>query len=760
MKISTQTLKYYNLLEKEIKLSDTKKLKKVFDYAYSKYLTNKHNNWDLIINNSLKAALLLVKISNDIDLLYSCLLRNILNFSSEEKIEKEFWKKVFEIIINIKTISNIKYNECKTKEKLLIFYQTFKETNNDIRAILIKICLRVSYVQNIWMLSNKNQKNIANETLDIYIPLIKNLSLVKYFPNIEDLCYQYINPNEYKRIKNTLEEESKDFKKKIKQIEKTINKIAKKKKISIEITSRIKSIYSISKKMENKKIPLSWIYDLIALCIITKKKRDTYFLLWLIHSIYKTKENRIKDYISSPKKNWYQSIHTTVSDNEWYIFEIQIQTKEMYEFNLFWIAAHNSYKWYFKKDSIFPEWFKNKNKKNNISVEKTFINSFDINIFTNRITCLTNRLDKIELPKDSTILDFAFKIHSKMWHRVNWAWINWEYVNNIVHCLKNWDHICLSLSEKQLEYPIEYLSFLKTNTAKKSIKNTYKNKTTWKIQTLWKHLLDEEMTLFWYKTFNKIPLSIQKTVLNTLKINDYKNLCLNIGNWKISINNILNIIYNLKDDNLKYKTTVKLKISFKKKSTDNINALFNVFHNLNINIININYKWIYIESEINVKNISLLSQLLIELSRMPNIFKVKRVMNSKVKNFIGLLLFLSVWIIWSPIILIFSEEYDIVSENLFKIFFYINTTLFVFIIYLFKYIIQTNLPWLIKKNIFWIYMFSLNTFSLITIIWQSFYIYNFQNTIFLLSLILVIYWLTLFEFLDSKDIKKDIWKNF
>jgi len=130
------------------------------------------------------------------------------------------------------------------------------------------------------------------------------------------------------------------------------------KNIDSEIEGRIKTIYSISKKLQKKHIPLSGVYDLIALRVIVNSKKECYIALSIIHSLFKSKVGRTKDYISSPKPNGYQSIHTTVSDNDGNVFEVQIQTKQMYRFNMFGLASHQCYKGLSSKHESFPKWMK------------------------------------------------------------------------------------------------------------------------------------------------------------------------------------------------------------------------------------------------------------------------------------------------------------------------------------------------------------------------------------------------------------------
>jgi guanosine-3',5'-bis(diphosphate) 3'-pyrophosphohydrolase len=752
--MSKKISKLYYSLEKNINKNDIKILKKAFLFAHDKYEDRQTANWELIIVYVLNSSLILIKISKNIDSIISCIFRKILMFSNEKEIEKEFWNGVLDLVKDITKISNIKYNDWKTKKNLSLFYDIFQQSWNDIRLFLIKICLRVEFLKNIWILENDRKMIIARETLDIYIPLIKNFSLDKYFSNIEDLCYKIIKPQEYSKIENILLKEKDFLKEKVKGIKKSLNNIAKRNKIEIEIEYRIKSIYSIAKKIENKKVFISWIYDLIALRVITNKKREAYNFLGLIHSLFKSKDNRIKDYISSPKPNWYQSIHTTVSDNDWYIFEIQIQTKEMYKFNIFWLASHSSYKWDINEFKIFPAWMKDYySKQKKWLFKDAFVDSFDITIFTDKIICLTPTWEKIELPKDSTILDFAFKVHTEIWKKIEWAWVNWEYVEDLIKILKNWDKVHLKLSEKKIEYPVNYISFLKTNIAKRNFKDSFKNTSSFKIEELWKHLINEEMESFWYKSFSKMPNIIQEKVLKLLKNKDINEFYFNVWNWDISIKKIMSYIYNLKNDDTKYKSFVWIKIFFKEKKPENINSLFKVFHDLDINLININYKWIIIDTEVNVKNLSLLNELLVEISRLPNVMRVRRVVFSKLKKFIYIWIISSTWILISPIVVFYLQNHYMIWEFLYKSLFYINSILLLSLLYLFKQTINITLAWSIKNNLFWLWIFILNTFTLISVTLEYLYIFRIQNSVYLFSFVLVLYWLTVFEYLNYRKNK-------
>jgi len=752
--IKKDILKNYKILEDKFeKKSDKKLLYSAFSFAYNKSKNSLNLDWELIIIHVINTAIIANNITKDLKIAISCLLHHslILNKEEEKEIENTFWKEIFKMLQWIINITKINYKQWELAKNPTLFNHFLKISWNDIRVFLIKICSRLDFIENYNKLSKIEKKRISIETLEVYIPLMRLFGINKYIKDIEDLCYRNIKPKEYNKIEKILWEKKVFLENKIENLKEIIENLAIEYDIEIKFEWRIKSIYSLAKKIETKKIPISSIYDLIAVRIITNKKREAYAFLWLVHSIFKSKENRIKDYISSPKPNGYQSIHTTVVDDEGYIFEIQIQTKQMYEFNIFWIASHNLYKWAIKNPKSYPEWMKKiTNSQKIIQTSEWIIDLFQNNFVSNNIVCITPTWDRIEIPKESTILDFAFKIHTSFWKKLKWAYINWEYINDLVYILKNEDQINLDLSEKETKLKIEYLSKLKSKNAKKSLIYYFKSKWEKKVIDLWKYLLNERIELLDYKDFEKMPKFVNTEVLKNFSINNNDKLYYWIWIWNISLDRIIKIINNLKEEQWKYKTTVKLVIKFKNKNYQNINLLFNVFNNLNINIINIEYKWILTTVEINVRDLETLNEVIVEISRLPNIYNVKRIFSTKMKKFIVIFSLFAVLVIIHPFILLFLYKTISISEIIFQIFFYINIGFFISVIYLLKYIANHSLPGLISQSFFWKSLFWLNTAILITTLLESIYIFKEQNSILLFSFVILLYWLTLFEYLDTK----------
>jgi hypothetical protein len=267
-------------------------------------------------------------------------------------------------------------------------------------------------------------------------------------------------------------------------------------------------------------------------------------------------------------------------------------------------------------------------------------------------------------------------------------------------------------------------------------------------------LLDIRMEFLGYKPFKNMPKVIRDDVLTFFQAKDIHSLYLWIWTAYIDADKVISYIYHLKHDNYKYASIVSLKITFKSKNHKNINALFDVFHNLDIHIVNIHYKWLSTDADINVKNLDILHELLAEVWRLPNVSQVKRRFTYRVWIFLSVLWAVSTFILMSPAMIFFIDKSFWLWEWIHKIMFFLVSGSFLFLLYFFKYIARVTLPWLLKRNTFWIGMFFLNTFILWTVIWEALYVFWSQNSVFFFSLTMLLYGLTLFEYSDSKELSE------
>ncbi len=349
----------------------------------------------------------------------------------------------------------------------------------DIRVIIIKLADRLHNMRTLQYCSPQKQKRISKETIEVYAPIAHRLGINRIKSELEDLSLYYLEKEKYEHIENLLNADSVDRQKAILNIQKKLADMLIKTNISFEISSRVKQIYSIYKKMYVKGRKFEEIYDIMALRIITKTELNCYEILGYIHSIYVPVPGRFKDYIAMPKPNMYQSLHTTIVANDGSIFEIQIRTKEMDEIAEGGVAAHWRYKEGTKYDAKTEQkeieeklhWFRDFVSMSGTEAPsaKEYIASLTHDIFDANVYVFTPKGRVIELPEGSTPIDFAYKIHSLIGDSTVGAKVN-NVLVPLSTILKTGD-ICEIKTSKTSTGPNEgWLKIVKTNLAKNHIR--------------------------------------------------------------------------------------------------------------------------------------------------------------------------------------------------------------------------------------------------------------------------------------------------
>lgn len=343
----------------------------------------------------------------------------------------------------------------------------------DIRVVIIKLADRLHNIRTIQYLPHERQRIIAQETIDIYAPLAHRLGMERIKSELEDVSFNVLYPEQYRFIADYIKENKCVREKRISGMKDKIQNELAKNKITAEIIGRPKHFYSIYLKMIKENKQIDDIYDLIALRIITQTVRDCYAVLGIIQNMWKPIPGRIKDYIAMPKSNMYQSLHTTVLDDDGRPVEIQIRTKEMDDIAEEGIAAHWNYKekkTFDKKiDSVFVwlrqllEW------QSNLKGSDQFLEELKIDLFNKEVFVFTPKGEVKELVKGSTVLDFAYSVHSELGNHCIGAKVNGKWVT-IKYELKNGDIVEVLKSSTQ--HPtIDWLKIAKTVKAKNRIRH-------------------------------------------------------------------------------------------------------------------------------------------------------------------------------------------------------------------------------------------------------------------------------------------------
>jgi len=392
-------------------------------------------------------------------------------------IEKEFGKKVAKIIDGLTKIAEVFDQNVSLQQEN--FRKMLLTLSDDIRVILIKIADRLHNMRTLSSMSKKKQLKISSETLFLYAPLAHRLGLYSIKTELEDLSLKFTKPEIYKAISLKLNETKIERNKFINKFSVPIRESLRNEKISFEIKGRPKSIFSIRNKMFEKGIKFDDIYDKFAIRIIVdtkslNEKSDCWKVYSIVTDYYKPNPDRLRDWISTPKANGYESLHTTVMGDDGKWVEVQIRSKRMDEIAEKGYAAHWKYKLKDNKESSIDNWIKNVREllENPNSSAIDFIDDFKLNLYTGEIYVFTPAGELRTLPKSSTALDFAFDIHTEIGLKCMGAKVNGRLVA-LSKQLNSGDQVEIITSNKQKPRK-DWLRFVVTSVAKSKIKNALK----------------------------------------------------------------------------------------------------------------------------------------------------------------------------------------------------------------------------------------------------------------------------------------------
>ncbi len=407
----------------------------------------------------------------------------------EKTIKKSFGEEVVFILQGMKKLNDFKYNENDKSSQTEVVRKLFLTLAKDLRVVLIWLCWRLSIMRNMEFSSASEEKIVkfARENMDLYAPIASRLAFYRIKTQLEDLSFQYLNPDIYLDIQNKIEDYIKDSSSVINAMCKNLKKFLKVHNIEVEIQGRIKSTYSIYNKIKRKDYnSIDQVHDIFAIRVILpvdyNKKGDCsvdrlYSVLGLIHSNWNSLSHRFKDYIAVPKVNFYKSLHTVVlglnPEDKNQPVEIQIRDEDMHMQAEFGLASH----WFYKRfgnnslskiDSQI-EWLKLLQEIHSPSTyEYEILKGVNLEIFKDRIFVLTPQGDVKDLPVDSTPVDFAYAIHTDIGNRCMMAKINGKAVS-LDYKLKNGEMVDIVL-KNQADPKLRWLSFTKTSLARQHIK--------------------------------------------------------------------------------------------------------------------------------------------------------------------------------------------------------------------------------------------------------------------------------------------------
>ncbi len=455
----------------------TPDIEKALDYAMKAHEGQKRKSGEPYIIHPILVAAITASISGDEVMVISALLHDVVEDTpvTIEEIGEEFGSDVQLIVEGLTKIVKIRDEKLlpsSSDKKLIASALTFRKmliaSIQDVRVLVIKLCDRLHNMLTLDSLPKKKQLRISEETLVVYAPVAHRLGISKIKNQLEDLCFMYIYPNEYKKIDEYIKSHNQSLHIKLNAfISKVKNMLGNHgfHRDDVEVSGRVKHYYSIYMKMQRKGISIDEVLDLLAVRIITKESIECYGILGVLHLNFTPLISRFKDYIALPKENGYRTIHTTLFDESG-IVEAQIRTLTMHHLAEYGIAAHWKYKEDAKDGDINLEWLKSLVFKDDSAEE--FLQQAKNDLFSEDVIVYSPKGERFTFPKGSVALDFAYAVHSEIGDRADTAFINKKRAS-LLTILKNGDIVRIETRKEPILHCSWYES-VKTSRAKVGIK--------------------------------------------------------------------------------------------------------------------------------------------------------------------------------------------------------------------------------------------------------------------------------------------------
>ena len=467
------------LISQKREIEDIEKIEHAYLFASRLHDGQYRISEEPYIIHPIEVAKILTELRLDTNTIIAAFLHDILEDTETEpaEIEKSFGSDVLKLVNGVTKLGKFQFKS-KEERQAENFRRMFIAMAEDVRIIFLKLADRLHNMRTLNYMAANKQKRIAQETLDIFAPLANRLGIGKIKAELEDLSLRYINPEKYYEIAKLVAQTKHDRDKVVSSLIETISNSLKDSGIHATIYGRAKHYYSIYNKMKRQNVSFDDLYDITAIRVIVDDIRACYNVLGIIHSQFKPIPGRFKDYIAMPKGNLYRSLHTSVIGSKNKPFEIQIRTKEMHDVAEYGVAAH----WRYKesgsvkaedKNDIQFNWMRKLVEIDKDTTDaKEFVESVKLDLFADQVFAFTPAGDVVDLPANSTPVDFAYRIHTEVGHRTVGAVINGRIVP-LDTKLQNGDIVEI-LTSKQFMPKIDWLNFVVTKSAISKIRLWFK----------------------------------------------------------------------------------------------------------------------------------------------------------------------------------------------------------------------------------------------------------------------------------------------
>ena len=522
--------KFKKSIQKYLNSYQIKKIEKAFNVAKDAHHGQKRKSGENYINHPLSAAAYLAEYELDHETIMAAILHDVVEDTeiSLENLGKNFGKKVAELVDGVSKLDKINFNS-KEEADAANLRKMILAMSNDIRVLLIKLADRRHNLTTIGVLNKHKAKRIARETLEIYAPLALRLGIHNLSKELENLSFQTYYPLRHSILSANIDKARGNRKLLMTKIQSEVTKKLNSESIKSQTKAREKHAYGIYKKMKSKELKFSQIHDIFGVRIITESVDLCYRALGCIHNLYKPIPGRFKDYIAIPKSNGYQSLHTAVLGPHNLPMEFQIRTNDMNNLAQSGIAAH----WVYKSKTSISKLSREQQWLNNLlDIQKQagdpreLLGSIKEDLNPGKVYVFSSKGQIIELPKKSTLIDFAYSIHTELGNKYLKGTVDGEFKPPDT-ILKNGQRIIIKKSEVSKPDPA-WLNFVVSVKARTSIRNYLRNMQDTDAIKLGRKLLKtslEELQV----SINDVPKKTLEFILSELKYNTIDELFKEIG---------------------------------------------------------------------------------------------------------------------------------------------------------------------------------------------------------------------------------------
>jgi GTP diphosphokinase / guanosine-3',5'-bis(diphosphate) 3'-diphosphatase len=517
--------------------ADLELLRRAYVFSAREHKGQVRHSGEPYLVHPLEVANLLADMRLDAVAVAAGLLHDVVEdtLTTIERVAELFGDEVAHVVEGVTKLSSIPFSS-KEAQQAENFRRMFLAMVDDIRVILVKLADRLHNMRTLGHVPEEKRERIARETLDIYAPIANRLGMSKVKNELEELAFKALEPRAYEELRDKVDRRRRATQGLIEELITTMREKLDEAQVPVvSIDGRIKRLYSIYLKLRRQRIDLDQVYDLVAVRVITSSVKDCYAVLGIVHQTWQPVPERIKDFIAMPRPNGYQSLHTSVISDRGLPFEIQIRTEEMHRVAEEGIAAHWKYKegrvgaqrdeQYFKWLRQLLEW------QQDVRDPHEFITSLKIELYPEEIYCFTPGGELKELPRDATVVDFAYAIHTDVGHQCVGGRVNGKMVP-LRHALKNGD-IVEVLTQSGHKPSRDWLAFVKTSRARNKIRHFIQLEEKTRSVELGRKLFEKEARRFDVNP-NRIPSEAWQRVASESGMTKVDDLLAAVGWGKLT----------------------------------------------------------------------------------------------------------------------------------------------------------------------------------------------------------------------------------